>query len=300
MTDNRVVAPALNRSDVVALGEFEATVHIYSLVPLRPRATISTVLSFGGDRLALCTPQDTLVVVAAAWERHGVCGYDGSGKQLWQRKDLKRAGPLSPMRDGSLVAVGLDRRSLQILDAATGATVASVRGAQRLWQSRHGAFAAAGSYQQVALLENAGWKRTWKAPVDGFALLDVAFAVNGLLAADSGDIGQVYAFGLDGREQWRRQLPNEMLCWSLGWDERSDEWVGLAHNVNRSTPDLLLRWARDGRHLSAISLASVTAAAFTPDGRTLVTENHVVDALTGAAVPLPQPAVHRVTFANAD
>lgn len=291
MTDVRVVAPALKRNDVVALGEFETIVHLYDLAPLRAGAAISTVLSFGGDRLALCTPGDSLVVVAAAWERHGVCAYDATGARLWQRKDLIRAGPLSPAGDGGLVAVGLDRRSLVILDAATGASVASVRGAQRLWQSRHHNLAAAGSYQQIALLETHHWTRTWKAPIDGFALLDVAIAADGLLASDSGNIGQIYAFGLDGREHWRHQLPDEMLCWALAWDDKSDEWVGLAHNVNRATPDLLMRWARDGRTRSAFPLPSVTAAAFVPGGASVITERAVIDARTGVAVPLPAPYV---------
>lgn len=289
MTDIRVVAPALKRNDVVALGEFEATVHIYSLLPLRATATISTVLSFGADRLALCTAGDSLVIVAAAWERHGVCGYDATGERLWQRKDLKRAGALSPAGDGSLVAVALDRQSLQILDAATGASLASVRGAQRLWQSRHHNLAATGSYQQIALWETQNWTQTWKAPVDGFALLDAAFAVDGLVASDSGKMGQIYAFGLDGREHWRHQLPDEMLCWALGWDDRSDEWVGLAHHVNRAAPDLLMRWARDGRALSAVPLPSVSAAGFVPGGASVVTNLGVIDARTGVVVPLPAP-----------
>lgn len=294
MTDIRVVAPALKRSDVVALGEFETTVHLYEITPLRASSTISTVLSFGGDRLALCTPGESLVVVAAAWERHGVCGYDAAGERLWQRKDLKRAGPLSPAGDGSLVAVALDRRSLQILDAATGASLASVRGVKGVWQSRHHSLAAAGSYKEIALLETHNWKRTWTVPVDGFALLDVAFAVDGLLASDSGDAGRIYAFGLDGRQRWSQQLADEMLCWALAWDDTSDEWVGLAHHVNRATPDLLMRWARDGRALSALPLPSVTAAAFLPGGVAVVTDRGVVDARTGVVHPLPPPGARDI------
>ena len=292
-----IVAPTLDRDDVVALGEADETVHICSLDPPRLLATHSTVLSFGGDRLALCTASGALIVVAAAWERHGVCGYDAeSGERLWQRKDLKRVGSVSPAGDGSLVAVAQDRRSMQVLDAATGVSVARVREAAGLWQSRHDALAAVGWYQQLAVLDTRDWTRVWKAPVEGFAVLSVAFAPDGLLASDAADVDQghvfqVYAFGLDGKEQWRHRLPIEMSCWALGWDEAADEWVGLAHNYNRSTPDLLLRWARDGRELAAIPLASVTAAAFVPGGRTLVTGEHVVDARTGTAVPLPQLTV---------
>jgi hypothetical protein len=288
----RALAPALDRDDVVAIGEANSTVHLYSVATHRPAATISTVLQFGGDRLALCTPGESLVIVAAAWERHGVCGYDGrNGDRLWQRKDLKRAGPLSPAGDGSQVAIALNNQAMQVLDAASGTSVASVRGAQRLWQSRHGEVAAYGAYQHLGLIDTQSWTRSWTAPVAGFALLDVAFAVDELLATDTGVVGTVYAFDLDGRERWRQRLPAEMLGWTLAWDDASDEWVGLAHNVNRSTGDLLLRWGRDGETLSVTPLASVAAARFLPVGRRLITERHVVDARTGAAVPLSLPDV---------
>jgi outer membrane protein assembly factor BamB len=288
-----IVAPALHRDDVVALGEFEETVDVYGLEPPHLLATLSTVLSFGGDRLALCSVRDSLVVVAGAWERHGVCGYDAESSEcLWQRKDLKRVGRVSPAGDGSLVAVALDGRAMQVLDAATGVSVARVREAQGLWQSRHDALAALGWYQQLAVVDTRDWTRVWKASVDGFAVVGVAFAPDGLLASDAADVdqghlSQVYAFGLDGKEKWRHRLSVEMSCWALAWNEASDEWVGLAHNYNRSTPDVLLRWARDGGELAAIPLASVTAAAFVPGGGRLVTGERVVDARTGAAIPLP-------------
>lgn len=299
LTDIRVIAPALDRDNVVALGAVESTVHVYALNPPRALASIATVLSFGGDRLALCTRGDALIIVAAAWERHGVCGYDAkTGAELWQRKDLKRAGPLSPAGDGSLVAVALDRRAMQVLDAATGASVARVTNAQRLWQSRHASLAAVGSYQQLRLLGTQTWTREWSTSIDGFAVLDVGFAVDGLIASDTVDMGEgaaghVYAFGLDGREQWRHRLPDDVLCWSLGQDATSHEWIGLGHHVNNATSDRLLRWARDGQLLAEIEVAPVAASAFVPNGRWLITERNVVDTRNGAAVPLPSPSLTR-------
>lgn len=285
--DIRLVAPALDSAGLVALGEFEENVHLVGLEPIRTIATFPTVLSFGGDRLALCSSGGSLVVVAAAWERHGVCGYEPlSGEQLWQRRDLKRAGAVTPAGDGSLAAIALDQRAMQVVDAATGDQIATIRDAHRLWQSRHRDIAAVASHRQLGLVETLSWGRLWTAHIGGFALLDVAFAVDGLVASDTGKVGYIYAFGLDGREAWRHRLPDEMLCWAVGWDDRSDEWVGVAHHVNRLTPDLLMRWGRDGRQISATELAPVAAVAFLPGGRTLITESHVVDTQTGFASPL--------------
>jgi outer membrane protein assembly factor BamB len=297
-----IVAPTLNRADVVALGESEETVHVCGLEPPRLLATHATVLSLGGDRLALCTPTGGLVVVAAAWERHGVCAYDAqTGERRWQRKDLKRAHKLSPAGDGGLVAVGRESRALQVLDATTGASVARLRQADALWHSRHGPIAAVGWYRQLAAVDTSDWRRAWTAPVGGFAVTGVAFAPDGLLASVAvdpdrdGDVPHMYAFDLDGALLWTHRLDVDMACWALAWDEGADQWVGLAHNVNRTTPDFLVRWGRDGRQLAALPLPPVTAAAFVPGGRVLVTGEHAVDATSGAAVPLPTPTRQRVT-----
>jgi hypothetical protein len=288
MADVRLVAPPLLRTDIVALGEFEVTVHVCRLSPAAVEATVETVLSFGGDRLALCSDGDSLIVVAGAWERHGVCGYDpATGARMWQRKDLKRAGPLSPAGDGSLVAAAVSERAMQVLDARTGESVAKVRGADSLRQSPFASLAVTGWYRQLALLESDAWSRLWTAPVEGFALLGMAFAPDGVAASDSGDVGFVYAFDLNGRERWRYRLPPETLCWALGFDEDSSEWLGLAHHVNRRTPDALLRWSRDGAVRAKRDLAPVTAAAFVRGGHFLVTNRHIMDARSGTEAPLP-------------
>jgi hypothetical protein len=287
MPDIRHIAAPLVRDDVVAIGEFETTAYLYHLTLGHADAPVQTVLSFGGDRLALCEPGGELVIVAAAWERHGVCGYSGNnGERLWQRKDLKRAGPLSPAGDGSLVAAAINGGALQVLNASTGDSVASVRKADRFRQSAFGAIAATGWYQQVALVDTRDWASRWKAALKGYAVLDATFAPDGLLVSDTGDIGHVYAFQLDGRPAWTHRLPKEMLCWAVGWDENANEWLGLAHNVNQRTPDSMLRWSRDGRLTANHPVPTVAAAAFVHRGRTLVTDRELVNTQTGTTTPL--------------
>jgi hypothetical protein len=52
--------------------------------------------------------------VAGAWERHGICAYNGlSGDLLWQRKDLKKSQHLAPAGEGALVTACFDDKPLQ-------------------------------------------------------------------------------------------------------------------------------------------------------------------------------------------
>lgn len=287
----RHIATALNRDDLAVLGEAEKRIWLMSLDPPAVKTSFDTVLDFGGERLALCTPGDRLVVVAAAWERHGVCAYDGkTGDRLWQRNDLKRVHRLAAARDGGYVAASLDRRSMQVLDATTGETAASVRGADGYWQSRHGALAVTSWYQQVTLLDTDGWIRQGSTPVQGFAILDVGFAPDGLIVSDSSGSdagGSVYAFSLSGKLLWRREQPSGMLCWAVEWDERSDEWIGLRHHVDRTAPDAIVRWSRTGEITGPMAVESVVDGEFLPGGRQLVTTTSVVDAQTGKSLDLP-------------
>lgn len=285
------IATALDRDDVVALGEAKERVHVVGLRPPALITTFDTVLDFGGNRLALCNPSGRLVVVAAAWERHGICGYDAmSGSRLWQRKDLKRTQRLSPAGKGELVAAALEGQALSLLDAATGETRASISGAASLWQNPHAPFAVTGWNHVVALTETVSWARRWHAPIAGFALLDAAFGIDAIVVSDAHTAhGSIYCFGVDGRLKWRHEEPPETLCWALGRDDETDDWLGLEHHVNKKAPDYLARWSSTGALISRTEVESVGGgAAFLPGGRRMVTKaGKIIDCRSGSATPLP-------------
>lgn len=280
----RRIAAALRRNDLFAVGAFETHVQVMRRDPTEVISAFDTVLSAGGERLALATASEKIVVVAGAWERHGVVAYDGlSGDELWQRRDLKLVQRLSPAVDGCFVAVAMERNSTQIVDAATGKTAMKVRAANSLWQSPEHPIALAGAYQRATLVDTRSGRRIWSAPIVGFAILDTAFSPNSVAVADAGDPGYVYWFGLDGTELWRYELGPQTLCWSMAWDEEGLEWVGLAHDVERTGPDQILRWSVSGLLNRTIQLERpVVACAFLPGGRWLVTDRDIIDSRTGA------------------
>jgi hypothetical protein len=236
-----------------------------------------------------------MVVVAGAWERHGICGYDAStGNRLWQRKDLKKVQSISPA-DGNAVATCFGTRSMQVLDVASGTTIATVRGVRRFWQSRYRAIGAAEVLGHVALLKTDDWTVQWRAAVAGFALLDAAFAPDTVLVSntvdiDSGELCTVSCFSLSGQLLWQRQHPpGKNVPW-LGRDGEGREWLGIEHDVDKRSPGMLLRWSPDGELLSRVALDSAADYAFLPAGRLLVTGlGHIVDTRTSRQIGRLRP-----------
>jgi hypothetical protein len=289
------IAPALARDDLVATVDLSAdgSTQVWSVADASPILHFTSIAEFGGRRLALCTPPEVAVVVAGAWARHGVGGYDATtGERLWQRKEVKRVQWVTPARtDGGLVAVRPDDGALQILDAATGADVASVRGARHYWQSPFAPIGAAEAYGHVLGIDGTTWSVRWRAPVAGFALLAAAFAPESVVVAntvdgDSGAATSVVCFDLDGHQRWERANPPDTNCPWLAWDEDASQWLAIRFHVNHRVPDTLLRWSEDGEELSSIPLEPrAHEYAFLPGGHRLVTGlGSVLDTTTGAEV----------------
>jgi len=126
MIDLREVAAPLWGEDLLVTSLFERVVHVWSLERAALCATFETVYDFGGRRLAV-VPGESPVVVAGAYTRHGVCGYDLTGQRLWQ--DFKRTNVqiLTVLAEGR-VAVSYNRGPTRVLEAATGQEVRSLRG----------------------------------------------------------------------------------------------------------------------------------------------------------------------------
>jgi hypothetical protein len=270
----------------------EKRVEVWSVQASTLLSAFDTVLDFGGDRLALCTPPDRAVVVAGAWERQGVCGYDATtGERLWQRKDLKRVGPIAPAGDGSSVAACFQDRSMHVLAAGAGTTVAQVRGARAFWQSRHAQVGLAATLGHVALLGTEDWSVRWRAPIAGFASNVAAFSPDSVLVSDITDLDvddeptSVRCFDLSGLPRWRYVAPRDCGFRALAWDEASGQWLAVQHDVTNSTPDTLLRWTAAGELKSSLPLGLVGQYAFLPSGQTLLTgEGRLLDTRTGEAI----------------
>lgn len=131
MTGLREVAAVPWEEDLLVTAQFARVVHVWSLVSGAQVATFESVFEFGGRRLAL-VPGQSPVVVAGAWTRHGVCGYDMRGHQLWQDRSRTNVQTMTALAGGR-VAVSCNRGPTRVLDAATGREESSLRGVREVF-----------------------------------------------------------------------------------------------------------------------------------------------------------------------
>jgi len=143
-------------------------------------------------------------------------------------------------------------------------------------------------------IDSTTWQPIWRHAIEGFNVLDAAFAPDAVIASDAvdqgprnGTRGNIFVFDLDGREEWRFTLDADMLGWVVGWDDDSGEWVAVGHDVNERAPDALLRWTRQGSLVSSRQLSRNAAVRLLSGGHRLVTPTDTIDTRTGAATKLP-------------
>lgn len=115
----------------MAAAEFEHVVHVGSITTGAPSITFETIFDWGGRRLALVSDDDP-VVVAGAWTRHGVCGYDLAGMRLWQDTSRSAVQVITSLADGR-VAVSYSRGPTRVLQAASGRQLRSLHGVRQVF-----------------------------------------------------------------------------------------------------------------------------------------------------------------------
>ena len=281
----RHIAADIDSDACFLAAEFKHRVRLWSFEQRSLVAELDTVLDFGGHRLALCRSGDDPVVVAGAWERHGICAYAPDGSQAWQRKDLRRPQQLSPAQRGQYVVACFDEKPMHVLAAGSGETVAKVRAIRHFHASRFGEVGLGADFGHALLLDTAEWSIAWKVPVEGFALLSAAAAPGAFAVADVADVfdergggppSSVSALNLDGEVLWRWEAPRATNCPALAWDADAAEWVGVLNQVENRRPDTLVRWSPDGELLAEHPLALHDEYKFLPSGRHLVTDDGVV------------------------
>jgi hypothetical protein len=269
----RHIATSIGSDGHFLTAAFERDVQLWSFEEQSLLASLETVLDFGGRRLALCARGDDPVVVAGAWERHGICAYSREGEPLWQRKDLRRVQYMAPAADGEHVVACFDEGPMHVLAVESGETVATVRGIRGFSASRFADVGAGFLDGHVALVDSSAWSLQWKAPIAGFSILAAALAPGAVAVADvsEGGGGTLASFNLAGDSLWRCELPEEMNCPTLAWDDDADEWVGVLRHVNNERPDTLVRWSPDGTSVGEHPLGLFEELEFLPSGRHLVT-----------------------------
>ncbi|WP_328291196.1 hypothetical protein OG218_00245 [Kineococcus sp. NBC_00420] len=205
-------------------------------------------------------PGERPVVVAGAWERHGVCGYDLMGKRLWQDRSRTNVQAVTAVADGRVVVTHL-RRATRVLDAASGEEVRSLRGALQVFAVR----------ADMTLVVGSDWCRLLNGSLDplgsrvgtsGGGLVSAATDGEHLAVAEVG--GPLRIVDPDGRE--RARVADHFR--HVLHDPVTKTWVAVHETIEGKNS--LLRFSHDGEVLERRPWDRVGGTATMRGGRTLV------------------------------
>jgi outer membrane protein assembly factor BamB len=266
--------------NLFATGEATKRVTVWSILTRERISQFSTILDFGGPRLALvCENHPT--VVTGSWTR-GVSAYDGvSGQELWSRRDLKNVQLVRDLsdNDAALIGVGLEDRPYYILRADNGENYAQFASTTKLYVSSFAPLCFLVGRKTVSLTTRQS-AVIWKKPMISFAVLDVAFSSHHVVYSESA--GSVYCFDFYGTELWRFEPEENHHVLRIAWDQELQRWLGVYWNTHGG-PKRLLEMGNNPRVLYEIGDTWLTQ--FSPSGKHLITSNgEVISTQSGRCI----------------
>lgn len=273
----------------VALSEFKQTVSVWDLDPPRHVATFSTILDFGGARLALS--HDGATVVCAAYHREGVAAYSAeTGDLLWQRRDIKRPQRISTSPRGQVAYVATEDGRCVVLALDTGEVTRALRGVRWVVESPFSPRFFVD--QNCPAVTDETFETLVVVPRTTFAFLDMAFAPHSFAVAESG--GPVTCVDLEsGRKLWAHDPIGGVHCLALTYCEHLGVFAGVLWPFENGGPKELVIF--DGRGSPTV-LKNLGESSwderFCQRGSNLLTSDGSVISLTSGLVThvLPTPA----------
>lgn len=239
-------------------------------------------LDFGGKRLAVTN--DGLHCIAGAYQRHGVGCYEvASGKEVWRRKDLKKAQWIGVSFDDREVHCALEGRPCFVLDVKTGKEIRRHPGTRRLWESAYGPWVLADGARPE--LRTAEGKRIALFKRETFCILSAAFSPRRLCISESNGSTRSLDVGT-GKEVWRYEPPkgSHVLC--VSYAPKTLEFSAVEWPYEKGGPYTLLSFQQDSDDPKVVHVFdSSREVAFCNNGDDLLTSNgELIDTRTGKTV----------------
>lgn len=272
------VAPSSD-SKWVAVGAANRTVQVWDVEAGACHAEFDTVMSFGGNRLAMSP--DGVVVFAAAWTRLGVGAYAAAdGTSLWQNRAVKHTQEIIP--DGQHAYCCLEGGPTIGLALADGSEVRRLRGVRSVVLSPYAGLAFYDMHRPE-LRRVDGDRVSW-IPRTTFAILSAAFGPRHLATSESG--GAVRFFDVEtGGLAGQYTPPRNRHVLQIAYSEAAGEFMGLEWDYARGGPKRLLRFHLGGADVRMVSLVGSAICGFRARGNEVVTgDGMVIDVRDGSTM----------------
>lgn len=290
-----IAAAPRNPVAAIASGLDPVHVDVWDIWERRPVGCFDSSLSPFGGRLTIADVDTDVVVIAGSWGVPGLRAHDPrTGAVLWERRDLVRSGPIASSSAGPHIAVARAEGPTIVMDARDGSTVTLVRGGGRITWSSTRPVALVERTGRVELVQTRTWAASWRATIDGFGVLAMAFGDDTALVAPAVDGDRrdpAYLVCLDvadGRELWKSAIRADHSVPALAWVAERSEWVVWEFDVV-GKGDALVRLTRDGQSVDRYPLDGLRDAVFAGEGRWLVSSDlNVLDTASYARYRIPR------------
>lgn len=255
-----------------ATGEFKDHVNVWSIQQRRRVQELSTILDFGGLRLAM-TSQVCPKIIAGSWKK-GVAAYDcQNGQVLWSRADLRTVQEIRDFSDlqSSRIGIGLDRGPYHILMAENGSTHSETANVRQLYKSDFAPlYLMVTTKRMIHLSSEMRLPSIWKRSLASFGVLDAAFSQQQVVYAEAG--GLVYCIDFYGSEIWRFSPDPHHHVMRVVWDSDFERWLAVDWNVNGG-PKRLIEIDKEGAACILGHLGECWATEFYRSGQLVITSS---------------------------
>jgi hypothetical protein len=126
------LATSDKRNDIFLASLSAKTIYVWDIAKAEVVKEVTTIMDFGGQRLALANSKD--ILVAGAYTRYGIASYNLiDGQILWHRKDLKGVQIIHIFPDDKAVFCGFSDKPGHLLDLDTGKTIGKLRSVRNIF-----------------------------------------------------------------------------------------------------------------------------------------------------------------------
>jgi hypothetical protein len=231
---------------------------------------------FGGQRLAISTTGETCIT--ASWKRGAACYKSATGSMVWFRGDLRHAHKLIFSSVSEIVYCVMDGDRVEILQAADGSTISTMRRVQNLFENPQSGELLFCHKRNGYILSN--WKSRF--PANSFAALDVAFDVDSVCVSESGKAVRCIE-SASGKEKWTFEPGSGKHALRLAYRKSDNYFYAAIWPYERGGPLTIVRLHPETGESTELFALDFTTAEFCLAGERIVaSDGEIIDVSTGA------------------
>ncbi|MBX3243089.1 MAG: hypothetical protein KF685_01320 [Acidobacteria bacterium] len=226
---------ATNNGNRFAVAEFNTKVQVWDLTAGLIRI-FATDFDAGNNRLSIS--EDGKYLIVGGYKVNTVTAFDiDSGKQLWQRKDLKKCGSVKILNKlDNRVFINMEKQGTHILDIKTGNTIDKLRGVEFYYENPNANIDLLEKATSFSLKDRTQSKTIKNSPKITFAILDVAFSKDKIVCTYSGNpLAAISTTNFD--TIWATKVVGHFL--EIEYSKELDKILGVRWEYEKGSPKFL-------------------------------------------------------------